>query len=75
MLALVLLAFQHDQRTRELVAHFGTSTVQFLLAPAELLELSLLFFNLFLLALELEQLVLRFLDLRVEMLGSDGFFA
>ena len=43
--------------------------LQFFLAPAEFFELAFLFLDLFLLALELEQLLLRFLHLRIEMLA------
>ena len=71
LLRVVGLALQNNERSRQLVRHLGPSVFQFSLTPAEFLELAFLFFNLFLLALELEQLFVRFLHLGVEMLGAD----
>src|SRR5712671_848609 len=66
-LCVVSFALQHNERARQLIAHFSATAFQFFLFPAQLLELPLLFFDLVLLTFELEQLVLRFLDLGIEM--------
>ena len=59
-------AFEHDERARQLVGHLGAAAVEFLLAAAQLLEFALLFLDLFLLALELEELFLRLLHLGID---------
>src|SRR2546421_180637 len=66
-LRVVSFAFQNNERTREFVAHLGAAAFEFFLFPAQLLEFALLFFDLVLLTFELEQLVLRLLDLGIEM--------
>src|SRR5438034_6506666 len=68
-LRIIRFALKHNERACQLVGHFGTAAVQFLLTTAQFFELALLLFDLFLLALELEQLLLRFLHLRLQMLG------
>src|SRR5205085_11311396 len=48
-LRFVSFALQHDQRARQPVSHFGATAFQFLLPPAQLLQLAFLFFDLLLL--------------------------
>jgi hypothetical protein len=57
----------NDRVSRSVISR---DRVPVLPAPAELFQLALLFFDLFLLALEMEQLLLCFLHLRIEMLGA-----
>ena len=74
LLRVVGLPLQNNKRSRQLVRHLGPSLFQFALTPAQFLELAFLFLNLLLLSLELEQLFVRFLHLRVEMLSRPGLF-
>src|ERR1700680_3865350 len=73
-LRIVGFALEHDERARQLVGYFRAPAFQFLLAAAQFFQLPFLFFNLLLLAFELEQLLLRFLHLRIEMLRRERFF-
>src|SRR6266446_8248257 len=74
LLRIISFALQHDERARQLVGYFRAPVFQFLLAATQFFQLPLLLFNLLLLAFELEQLLLRFLHLRIEMLGPERFF-
>ena len=74
LLRVVRFALEHNQRARQFVGHFRAAALQLFLTTAQLLEFALLFFNQLLLAFELEQLLLGFLHLRVEMLGRERFF-
>ena len=69
-LRVVCLPLQHDERARQLVGHLRAAVLQFLLAPAEFLQFALLFFDLLLLAVELQQLLLRLLHLRIQISGE-----
>ena len=73
-LRIVRLPLEHNERACQLVGHFRAAPVQFFLTTAQFFELAFLFFNLLLLALELKQLFLRFLHLRVKMLRGERFF-
>src|SRR4029450_4670181 len=70
-LRVIRFALEDNESARQLVGHFRATALQFFLATAEFFELPLLFFYLFLLALELEQLLLRLLPLRVQMLRGE----
>src|SRR5712691_4296384 len=74
LLSVVSFPFQHYQRPGEFIGHFRAASLELFLTAAQFLELALLFLDLFLLTFELEQLLLRFLHLRIEMLGRDTFF-
>ena len=73
-LRVVAFPLEHDERARQLVGHFRAPPFQFFLAATQFFEFPLLLFDLFLLALELEQLLLRLLHLRIEMLGGERLF-
>ena len=64
-------ALEHNERAGQFVRHLGAAALQFFLAAAQFLEFALLFFDLFLLAFKLQQLFLRFLHLRIEVLSAD----
>ena len=51
LLAVVSFAFEDDEGTRELVRHFRAAAFEFFLAPAQLFQFALLFFDLLLLPL------------------------
>ena len=74
LLRVVSLALQHYQRPGEFIGHFRAASLELFLTAAQFLELALLFLDLFLLTFELEQLLLRFLHLRIEMLCRKPFF-
>ena len=70
LLRIVCLAFEYDQGTRQLVHHFRATAFQLFLPATQLFELTFLLLDLFLLALKLEQLLLCFLHLGIEVLGG-----
>ncbi len=71
LLGIVNLALEDDQGSGEMLDHLGFALLELLLPPAQFLEFPLLLLNLLLLALELDELLLRLLHLIVQMF--DGF--
>ena len=74
LLRIVTFPFQDHERSRELVRHFRPPALQFFLAPAQLFQLALLLLDLFRLPLQLQELFLRFLHLRIEVLRRHRLF-
>ena len=72
-LCVVTLTLEHNKRAGQFVGHFRATVLQFILATTKLFQFALLFFDLLLLSLELEQLLLRLLHLRIQVLGRIGF--
>src|SRR5438874_115759 len=72
LLRFVGFSLEYDEGTGELVGHFRAAAVELFLPAAEFLEFALLFLDLLLLALELKQLLLRPLHLRIDLLGGDA---
>ena len=73
-LRVVAFPLEHDERACQLVGHFRASPFQFFLAATQFFEFPFLLLDLFLLPLELEQLLLRLLHLRIQMLRGERFF-
>ncbi len=71
LLRVVYLALEHHQRPGKVLDHLRFPLLELLLPAAQFLELALLLFDMLLLALELDQLLLRLLHLVVQAL--DGF--
>ena len=67
------LALDHDHAARELVEHVGLAALEFVLPAAQLLEALLVALDLLGAALEVRELVLRLLHLRLQFLGRGVF--
>ena len=68
LLGVINLSLHDHQRPGEVLDHLRLALLELLLPAAEFLEFPFLFLDLFLLALELDELLLRFLHLIVQML-------
>ena len=69
LLRIVTFPLQDYEGARKLVRHFRAPAFEFFLTPAQLFQLALLFLDLLGLPFQLEELFLRLLHLRIEMLG------
>ena len=69
-LRVVSFPLQHDKRSRQLVSEFCAAALEFFLTPAQFFQLAFLLLNLILLSLERDELLLRFLHLRIEVLSG-----
>ena len=69
LLRIVAFPFQDHERARKFVRHLRAAPLQLFLSPAQFFQLALLFLDLLRLPFQLQELFLRLLHLRIEVLG------